>query len=145
MTLPSPPAGSEEASTLSNSQERSFRAAALSQSPVHIEDEIFCRQRNRIVLGSRVPYVACDVFIASNAIVVGDVDMFDRVSQAESALLVYLIALESYQPSPHTTIVQRVYAGSLVCHMSAVEGDSASTRRTDLQCALEYVLLQFLR
>ena len=56
-----------------------LHTSGAAQLPVHIEDEIFCRQRNRIVLGSRVPYVACDVFIAPNAIVVGDVDMFDRV------------------------------------------------------------------
>ena len=27
-----------------------------------------------------MPYVASDVFVAPNAVVVGDVDMFDRVS-----------------------------------------------------------------
>ena len=71
--------GGDASSSLSG-QERSFRNTGAAHLPVHIEDEIFCRQRSRIVLGSRVPYVASDVYVAPNAIVVGDVDMFDRVS-----------------------------------------------------------------
>lgn len=73
-------------------------------SPVHIEDEPYCRQRQLITLGNRVsetakrvqipvcilvftdmmffqvPVIAPDTWIAANAVVVGDVDLFDKVS-----------------------------------------------------------------
>jgi len=39
-----------------------------------------CRQRQFINLGLRVPTVAPDTWVAPNAVVVGDVDLFDRVS-----------------------------------------------------------------
>lgn len=50
------------------------------RSPVHIEDEPYCRQRQLITLGNRVPVIAPDTWIAPNAVVVGDVDLFDRTS-----------------------------------------------------------------
>ncbi|KAL3132030.1 hypothetical protein ABBQ32_008649 [Trebouxia sp. C0010 RCD-2024] len=49
-------------------------------SPVHIEDEPFCRQRQLITLGNRVPVIAPDTWIAPNAVLVGDVDLFDKTS-----------------------------------------------------------------
>ncbi len=76
----------------------------VAYSPVHIEDEPYCRQRQLITLGNRVsetampvemsvcivdvtemmffqvPVVAPDTWIAPNAVVVGDVDLFDKVS-----------------------------------------------------------------
>lgn len=48
--------------------------------PVHIEDEPYCRQRQLITLGNRVPVVAPDTWIAPNAVVIGDVDLYDRTS-----------------------------------------------------------------
>lgn len=48
--------------------------------PVHIEDEPFCRQRNLVTLGNRVPDLSPDVWVAPNAILLGDVDLYDRVS-----------------------------------------------------------------
>lgn len=49
-------------------------------SPIHIEDEPYCRQRQLITLGNRVPVIAPDTWIAPNAVVVGDVDLFDKTS-----------------------------------------------------------------
>jgi len=46
---------------------------------VHIEDELYCRQRQLLVLGNRVPVLAPDTWIAPNAVVIGDVDLFDEV------------------------------------------------------------------
>ena len=96
-------------------------------SPVHIEDEPYCRQRQLIALGNRVSGVGCrtdapcsaapayalkccrirqkcwrklrfcialqipvvspDTWVAPNAVVVGDVDLFDRVSQPSYFLI----------------------------------------------------------
>ena len=39
-----------------------------------------CRQRQLINLGLRVPTVAPDTWVAPNAVIVGDVDLYDRVS-----------------------------------------------------------------
>ena len=47
--------------------------------PVHIEDEIYCRQRQAIPLGNRIPVFAPDTWIAPSAVVVGDVDLYDKV------------------------------------------------------------------
>ncbi len=40
-----------------------------------------CRQRQLIILGNRVPTVAPDTWIAPNAVVVGDVDLYEKVMQ----------------------------------------------------------------
>jgi carbonic anhydrase/acetyltransferase-like protein (isoleucine patch superfamily) len=50
------------------------------QYPVHISDEPFCRQRQQIVLGNRVPVLSPDTWVAPNAVIGGDVDLFDKVS-----------------------------------------------------------------
>ena len=47
--------------------------------PIHLEDELYCRQRQQLVLGNRIPDLSPDVWLAPNAIVIGDVDLFDRV------------------------------------------------------------------
>lgn len=47
--------------------------------PLHIEDETYCRQRQQLPLGNRIPYTAPDAWIAPNAIIIGDVDLFDKV------------------------------------------------------------------
>ena len=64
---------------------RHIAASSTSSSPVHIEDEIYCRQRQQLVLGNRIPYVAPDAWIAPNAVVIGDVDLFDKVRDASAA------------------------------------------------------------
>ena len=62
-------------------QQRLFTGSSSCQSPVHIEDEPYCRQRQLIVLGNRVPELAPDSWVAPNAVVIGDVDIFDKVWQ----------------------------------------------------------------
>ena len=54
--------------------------SSMAQAPVHIEDEPFCRQRNQIALGNRIPETSPCTWVAPNAIVVGDVDLFDKVN-----------------------------------------------------------------
>jgi len=60
-------------------QHRPFTCSSSCQAPVHIEDEPYCRQRQLLVLGNRVPVLAPDAWVAPNAVVVGDVDLFDKV------------------------------------------------------------------
>lgn len=38
-----------------------------------------CRQRQQVVLGNRVPTTAPDTWLAPDAIIIGDVDLFDKV------------------------------------------------------------------
>ena len=66
-------------SAVSAEQQRSFTGSSQCYSPVHIEDEPYCRQRQLIVLGNRVPELAPDSWVAPNAVVIGDVDIFDKV------------------------------------------------------------------
>jgi hypothetical protein len=47
-----------------------------------IEDEWYLRQRTQVDLGNRHPHAAVSVWIAPSAVVVGDVDLTDRVSAA---------------------------------------------------------------
>jgi hypothetical protein len=44
-----------------------------------IEDEWYLRQRTQISLGNRHPHAAVSVWVAPSAVVVGDVDLTDRV------------------------------------------------------------------
>ena len=62
---------------------RSISNSSALRSPVHIEDEPYCRQRQLICLGNRVPELLPDAWVAPNAVVVGDVDLFDKVRGAE--------------------------------------------------------------
>lgn len=62
-------------------QVRSFAASSACSSPTHIEDEPYCRQRQLLVLGNRVPVLAPDSWVAPNAVVIGDVDLYDKVSE----------------------------------------------------------------
>jgi hypothetical protein len=60
---------------------RQFRVdTGVARSPTHIEDEPYCRQRQLLVLGNRVPSLSPDAWVAPNAVLVGDVDLYDRVS-----------------------------------------------------------------
>eukprot|EP00884_Botryococcus_braunii_P000001 jgi/Botrbrau1/10000/Bobra.0012s0089.1 len=71
---------SQEVVPLSNTPLRQFTAAPRLCSPTHIQDEPYCRQRQLLVLGNRVPALSQDVWLAPNAVIVGDVDLYDRVS-----------------------------------------------------------------
>jgi hypothetical protein len=44
-----------------------------------ISEEWYLRQRRSMPLGNRIPHSAADAWIAPNAVVVGDVDLLDRV------------------------------------------------------------------
>lgn len=52
-----------------------------------IEDEWYLRQRNEISLGNRLPHVAVSAWISPSAVVVGDVDLLDRVSVWNNVVL----------------------------------------------------------
>ncbi len=43
----------------------------------------WCRQRQLITLGNRTPTTAPDTWLASDAVIIGDVDLFDRVRAAQ--------------------------------------------------------------
>lgn len=58
---------------------RHFTTASGHCAPTHIQDEPYCRQRQMLVLGNRVPQVSPDVWVAPNALLIGDVDLFDMV------------------------------------------------------------------
>lgn len=47
---------------------------------MHPEEEVYNRQRQVIILGNRVPTAAPDTWVAPNAVVVGDVDLFEKTS-----------------------------------------------------------------
>eukprot|EP00803_Ostreobium_quekettii_P000590 evm.model.scf_882.8 EVM.evm.TU.scf_882.8 scf_882:46563-49065(+) len=49
-------------------------------SPIPIDKEPYCRQRSEVVLGNRVPVKAPDAWVAPSAVVIGDVDLYERVS-----------------------------------------------------------------
>lgn len=59
---------------------KQFTTSTASLAPVHIEDEPYCRQRQLVILGNRVPTLAPDTWLADNAVVIGDVDLYERVS-----------------------------------------------------------------
>lgn len=58
---------------------RHLHASSSSLAPVHIEDEPYCRQRQVVILGNRVPTMAPDTWLADSAVLIGDVDLFERV------------------------------------------------------------------
>ena len=66
---------------------RQVSSSSVVRWPTHIEDELYCRQRNILVLGNRIPFLAPDAWVAPNAIVVGDVDLFDGASHPRSCRL----------------------------------------------------------
>lgn len=49
---------------------------------VDIEDEYYMRQRSMITLGNRHPNPAVGAWISPSAVVVGDVDIYDKVSSS---------------------------------------------------------------
>lgn len=44
-----------------------------------VSSDSLCRQRQLIILGNRVPTLAPDSWVAPSAVVVGDVDVYERV------------------------------------------------------------------
>jgi len=62
----------------------STSAAAAS---LHIADMPYCMQRQMITLGERTPSKAPDTWIAPDAVIIGDVDLYDRVSVWSGAVL----------------------------------------------------------
>ena len=60
-------------------QTKPITSSSASCASVHIEDELYCRQRQLLVLGNRVPVLAPDSWVAPNAVIIGDVDIFDQV------------------------------------------------------------------
>lgn len=60
-------------------QSRGVCTSTTALAPIPIELEPYCRQRQIVLLGQRVPFVAPAAWLASNAIVVGDVDLMDKV------------------------------------------------------------------
>lgn len=63
-------------------QSAAFAARWLQTTPgaQDISDEWFMRQRKNIILGDRTPITVPGIWIAPNAVIVGDVDLIDRVS-----------------------------------------------------------------
>ncbi len=82
-SFPACTGGLEQAQTST----RPYTTSLACSSPVHIEDEIFCRQRQAIPLGNRIPVFAPDTWIAPSAVVVGDVDLYDKVDSVYQGLL----------------------------------------------------------
>uniref|UniRef100_A0A061S1S6 Gamma carbonic anhydrase n=1 Tax=Tetraselmis sp. GSL018 TaxID=582737 RepID=A0A061S1S6_9CHLO len=57
-----------------------FHSSAQALTPLHVEEETYCRQRKMLVLEDKYPTAAPDSWVAANAVVVGDVDLQDGVS-----------------------------------------------------------------
>ena len=80
---PSPPMRRAAATLLARSLAADAGARAVASSAraggTHVGDELFCRQRSRITLGNRVPTLSPDAWVAPNAVLVGDVDLYDQV------------------------------------------------------------------
>jgi hypothetical protein len=67
-------------------QLQSFRSIQYFNAPngpavklVNVEDEWYLRQRNILPLLDKVPWYQADTYVAPNAVVVGDVDLYDQV------------------------------------------------------------------
>ena len=59
---------------------RGFKRESLADiETLPLEKEPYCRQRTELVLGDRVPVLAPDAFVAPSAVLVGDVDLYNRV------------------------------------------------------------------
>lgn len=69
-----------EALCLVDSSVRSIYTSTTVQKPIHVEDEVYNRQRSVMNLTNRVVTSAPDAWIAPSAVVVGDVDIFENVS-----------------------------------------------------------------
>lgn len=59
---------------------RSIYTSSTHLQPIHIEDEVYNRQRSVMNLNNRVVTTSPDAWIAPSAVVIGDVDIFENVS-----------------------------------------------------------------
>ncbi|KDD74885.1 hypothetical protein H632_c1010p0 [Helicosporidium sp. ATCC 50920] len=102
---------------------RVFSSSAFSPTSIHIEEEVYNRQRNLMPLGNRVPTTAPDAWVAPSAVVVGDVDLFDRVSVWYGAVL--RGDLNSIRVGAFSNIQDRtvVHAAAATVESEAVVGD----------------------
>ncbi|GMH32880.1 hypothetical protein BSKO_00714 [Bryopsis sp. KO-2023] len=66
---------------------RDVHSGNASASPIPIDQEPYCRQRNELVLGNRIPVKAPDAWVAPSAVIIGDVDLYERVSVWYGAVL----------------------------------------------------------
>ncbi|KAL6782019.1 CAG2 [Auxenochlorella protothecoides x Auxenochlorella symbiontica] len=67
--------------------QRVFTTSSSSHTSIHIEEEVYNRQRQLIPLGNRVPSLAPDAWVAPSAVVIGDVDLYDQASIWYGAVL----------------------------------------------------------
>lgn len=58
---------------------RGFQVTEAAAAPIPIDSEPYCRQRNELVLGNRIPVKAPDAWVAPTAVIIGDVDLYERV------------------------------------------------------------------
>lgn len=69
-------------------EQRAYSAAVEHVSPavtnIDIEDEFYLRQRHQITLGNRHPNPAVGAWVSPGAVVVGDVDLYDKVGSRDS-------------------------------------------------------------
>ena len=72
--------------TLVSRAVRPASARFFSTNPI-VDVDLYNRQRSTIELGPRVPHIAGDAFIAPNAVVIGDVDIYDGVSIMYGAVI----------------------------------------------------------
>mmetsp|Transcript_9989 Transcript_9989/g.11622 ORF Transcript_9989/g.11622 Transcript_9989/m.11622 type:complete len:257 (-) Transcript_9989:235-1005(-) len=70
--------------------------------------DVYCRQRTTMPLGLAVPTVARDAYVAPSAVIVGDVDVFDRVSVGYSCVLrgdLNNVSIDAYSTIGDKTVV----------------------------------------
>lgn len=87
-SLSGPSTSSQLAAAASTSQfTRGYAVEPVAPAATYtdIEDEFYLRQRSQITLGNRHPNPAVGAWISPSAVVVGDVDLFDRVSEGPMA------------------------------------------------------------
>eukprot|EP00873_Tetraselmis_striata_P001751 jgi/Tetstr1/422015/TSEL_012879.t1 len=68
------------AAGLATGAPRALGSSPAPAAPLHIEEETHCRQRSLLALEDKVPQLWPQVFVAPNAVVVGDVDIQDASS-----------------------------------------------------------------
>ena len=68
-------------------QQHGFTASAARAQRNLVENEIYDRSRQEIVLGNRVPSVAGDAWVAPNATLIGDTDVADQCTVWHGSVL----------------------------------------------------------
>jgi UDP-3-O-[3-hydroxymyristoyl] glucosamine N-acyltransferase len=95
---------------------RPTSARFFSANPI-VDEDLYNRQRSTIELGPRVPSIAGDAFIAPNATVIGDVDIYDGVSILYGAVV--RGDLNNIKIGAFSNIQDKavVHAARYTCHM----------------------------